>query len=192
MDIANSPNRRRLPDVRSSVIHKFNIADHEGYVIVGMFPDGSPGEMFVCMAKEGSTIGGLMDSFAKVVSIALQYGVPLEVLVRKFSHQRFEPSGYTSNQDIRYASSIVDYIFRWMDKQFSHPAPVAPPAVATEPAAVSEAAPADYAALNVKPDATKTFVNQSDAPMCSQCGQSMVRTGACYGCRNCAETSGCG
>ncbi len=115
---AGQPLRRRLPDTRAGINHKFDIAGHEGYLTVGMFEDGQPGELFITMAKEGSTIGGLMDSVATLTSMALQYGVPLEALVKKFSHQRFEPSGFTKNPEIRNASSITDYVFRWMALQF--------------------------------------------------------------------------
>ena len=115
---AGRPRRRRLPDTRRSVTHKFEIAGHEGYLVVGLFDDGSPGELFITMAKEGSTIGGLMDTIGTLTSLALQYGVPLEALVKKFAHQRFEPSGFTRNPEIRNASSITDYIFRWMALQF--------------------------------------------------------------------------
>ena len=110
--------RERLPDTRNSVTHKFSIAGHEGYINVGLYPDGRPGEVFITMAKEGSTIGGLMDSFGTAISLSLQYGVPLEVLVNKFSHTRFEPNGHTTNPDIRIAKSVVDYIFRWMGLTF--------------------------------------------------------------------------
>ena len=112
------PRRERLPDTRQSLTHKFNIAGHEGYLNVGLYPDGRPGEVFITMAKEGSTIGGLMDSFGTATSISLQYGVPLEVLVNKFSHTRFEPMGHTTNPEIRIAKSVVDYIFRWLGKTF--------------------------------------------------------------------------
>jgi len=112
------PLRRRLPETRMAVNHKFNVAGHEGYVNVGLFEDGQPGELFITMAKEGSTIGGLMDTIATLTSMSLQYGVPLEALVKKFSHQRFEPSGMTKHPDIRFASSVTDYIFRWMALQF--------------------------------------------------------------------------
>jgi ribonucleoside-diphosphate reductase alpha chain len=115
---AGLPLRRRLPETRTALTHKFDIAGHEGYLTVGLFEDGQPGELFVTMAKEGSTIGGLMDSIGALTSMALQYGVPLEALVRKFAHQRFEPSGFTKNPDIRNASSITDYVFRWMGFQF--------------------------------------------------------------------------
>ncbi|MCY2973517.1 MAG: vitamin B12-dependent ribonucleotide reductase [Planctomycetota bacterium] len=115
------PRRERLPDTRNSVTHKFNIAGHEGYINVGLYPDGRPGEVFITMAKEGSTIGGLMDSFGTATSISLQYGVPLEVLVTKFSHTRFEPMGHTTNPEIRIAKSVVDYIFRWLGLTFLPP-----------------------------------------------------------------------
>jgi ribonucleoside-diphosphate reductase alpha chain len=115
---AGQPLRRRLPETRTAVTHKFDIAGHEGYLTVGLFEDGQPGELFITMAKEGSTIGGLMDSIGTLTSLSLQYGVPLEALAKKFAHQRFEPSGFTKNPEIRNASSIIDYVFRWMAIQF--------------------------------------------------------------------------
>jgi ribonucleoside-diphosphate reductase alpha chain len=115
---AGQPLRRRLPETRKAITHKFEIASHEGYFTVGLFEDGQPGELFITMAKEGSTIGGLMDSIGTLTSMALQYGVPLEALVKKFAHQRFEPSGFTKNPDIRNASSIIDYVFRFMALEF--------------------------------------------------------------------------
>ena len=115
---AGMPLRRRLPETRTAVTHKFDIAGHEGYLTVGLFENRQPGELFITMAKEGSTIGGLMDAVGTLTSMALQYGVPLEALVKKFAHQRFEPSGFTKNPDIRNASSIIDYVFRWMACQF--------------------------------------------------------------------------
>ena len=115
---SGKPLRRRLPDTRTAVTHKFDIAGHEGYLTVGLFDDGTPGELFITMAKEGSTIGGLMDSIGTLTSLAWQYGVPLEALAKKFAHQRFEPSGFTKNPEIRNASSITDYVFRWMALQF--------------------------------------------------------------------------
>jgi ribonucleoside-diphosphate reductase alpha chain len=135
------PRRERLPDTRRSMTHKFNVAGHEGYITVGLFNDGRPGELFITMAKEGSTIGGLMDAFGTAVSMSLQYGVPLEVYVNKFSHTRFEPMGHTKNPDIRIAKSIVDYIFRWLGIEFlpgyreamlGHPAADEPTAEDTE------------------------------------------------------------
>jgi ribonucleoside-diphosphate reductase alpha chain len=112
------PRREHLPDTRASITHKFNVGGHEGYINVGLYPDGRPGELFITMAKEGSTVGGLMDAFGTAISICLQYGVPLEVLVNKFSHTRFEPMGHTTNPDIRLAKSVVDYIFRWLGVTF--------------------------------------------------------------------------
>src|SRR6185503_3005794 len=112
------PHRRRLPAERSAVTHKFDIAGHEGYITVGLYPDGQPGEIFLKMAKEGSTVSGLMDTLATTISVSLQYGVPLRDLVNKFAHVRFEPSGFTGNQEIPIAKSIVDYIFRWLGSRF--------------------------------------------------------------------------
>ena len=116
--LAGKPRRERLPDTRQSITHKFSVAGHEGYITVGLYEDGRPGELFITMAKEGSTIGGLMDAFGTSVSMSLQYGVPLEDYVRKFSHMRFEPQGHTKNPDIRIAKSIIDYIFRWLGITF--------------------------------------------------------------------------
>ena len=116
--IVERPLRRRLPDTRHAMTHKFDVAGHEGYITVGLYEDGSPGEVFITMAKEGSTIGGLMDTIATLVSVALQYGVPVESLVRKFEHVRFEPAGMTRNPEIPMAKSLVDYIFRWLAMEF--------------------------------------------------------------------------
>jgi ribonucleoside-diphosphate reductase alpha chain len=118
---ARLPHRRRLPAERSAITHKFDIAGHEGYITVGLYPDGQPGEIFLKMAKEGSTVSGLMDTLATTISVALQYGVPLKDLVNKFAHVRFEPSGFTGNQEIPIAKSIVDYIFRWLGSRFLSP-----------------------------------------------------------------------
>lgn len=115
---APRPIRRRLPDTRQSLTHKFNVAGHEGYLSVGMYEDGRPGELFITMSKEGSTISGLMDALGTAVSVALQYGVSVDALVNKFSHMRFEPCGMTENRDIPFAKSLVDYVFRWMGMQF--------------------------------------------------------------------------
>ena len=111
---ATKPHRRRLPNERTAVTHKFDISGHEGYITVGLYPDGQPGEIFLKMAKEGSTVSGLMDTLATSVSLALQYGVPLKDVVNKFAHVRFEPSGFTGNPEIPIAKSLVDYIFRWL------------------------------------------------------------------------------
>ena len=119
--VIETPKRRKLPDERHAITHKFDVAGHEGYITVGMFEDGTPGEIFLVMAKEGSTISGFADAFAQAISYALQYGVPLQALVDKFSHARFEPSGMTKNPEVRFAKSIVDYIFRWMATKFLSP-----------------------------------------------------------------------
>ncbi len=203
-----APRRRRLPDERQSITHKFDIAGHEGYITVGLYEDGQPGELFLTMAKEGSTISGFADAFAQAISYALQYGVPLQDLVDKFSHVRFEPSGMTKNADIRFAKSIVDYIFRWLavkflsvDAQFR--AGVNNREEATSPEQlildVAAARPGDAASATperLRPGGAdpkkSTFAaiqNQEDAPPCSTCGSIMVRSGACYKCSNCGTTS---
>ncbi|MGO8971839.1 MAG: vitamin B12-dependent ribonucleotide reductase [Myxococcaceae bacterium] len=190
------PLRRRLPDERKALTHKFSIGGHEGYLTVGMYEDGTPGELFVVMAKEGSVVSGLMDSFATSVSLALQYGVPLQVLVDKFSHTRFEPSGFTGNPDIPIAKSITDYIFRWLALKFGSTQPELPEASsAPEPvAAVAPAArtlPAGAAEVAATGTPRQAFLNQQDAPPCHTCGAIMYRSGACYKCNNCGATSGC-
>ena len=196
------PRRHKLPDERQSITHKFDIAGHEGYITVGLYEDGQPGELFLTMAKEGSTISGFADAFAQAISYALQYGVPLQDLVDKFSHARFEPAGMTRNPDIRFAKSIVDYIFRWMAAKFLSPeaqfrAGLNVPEVVTTP----EQLTLDVAALAKAPEATAAVTkaaskfaamqNQEDAPPCTTCGSIMVRSGACYKCANCGTTSGC-
>jgi ribonucleoside-diphosphate reductase alpha chain len=186
--------RRRLPDERRSITHKFSIGGHEGYLTVGMYDDGSPGELFVVMAKEGSVVSGLMDSFATSVSLALQYGVPLRVLVDKFSHTRFEPSGFTGNPDIPIAKSITDYIFRWLSLKFDKPAleEAEPEEAASVPAPEMKALPTPEL-RTPEPVASprQAFLNQQDAPPCHTCGAIMFRSGACYKCNNCGATSGC-
>jgi ribonucleoside-diphosphate reductase alpha chain len=180
--LATQPVRRKLPDERRAVTHKFDIAGHEGYITVGLFNDGQPGEIFLVMAKEGSTISGLMDAFATSISMALQYGVPLEALIEKFSHVRFEPSGFTKNSEIPYAKSITDYIFRWMASKFldsTAAEDVSEPGPPTE----LPAAPSDNGATSHKTEA--------DAPACHFCGSIMTRNGSCYRCANCGSTSGC-
>ena len=195
---AVKPARRHLPDERQSITHKFSIAGHEGYITVGMFEDGSPGELFITMSKEGSTISGLMDSLATSVSIALQYGVPLKVLVDKFSHARYEPSGFTNNPDIPIAKSVSDYIFRWLGKKFliedRGEAPMSGVQISAEtakkPAAILNAA-ATKAASVVEKNEKLVFETQSDAPPCHECGSIMIRSGSCYKCLECGSTSGC-
>jgi ribonucleoside-diphosphate reductase alpha chain len=198
-ETVRTPVRRKLPDERRAITHKFDIQGHEGYITVGLFEDGQPGEIFLVMAKEGSTISGFADAFAQAISYALQYGVPLQALVDKFSHVRFEPSGMTRNPEIRFAKSIVDYIFRWMASKFLSAEAQFHAGVngreleeihaaAPEPApAVSAPAPAYAAAANPH----STIQNQEDAPPCSTCGSIMIRSGACYKCVNCGNTSGC-
>jgi ribonucleoside-diphosphate reductase alpha chain len=191
---AESPDlaRRRLPDERRSVTHKFDISGHEGYITAGMYDDGSVGEIFIRMAKEGSVVSGLMDSFATAISLALQYGVPLEVLVDKFSHTRFEPSGITRNPDIPIAKSIMDYLFRWLQLKFlgAPPADDANIADGDDPrVTVSQLAP--IVPLTGKTHAAGRFHSEVDAPPCSHCGSIMVRSGTCHLCVNCGTTSGC-
>jgi ribonucleoside-diphosphate reductase alpha chain len=192
------PVRRRLPDERHSITHKFDIAGHEGYVTVGLFEDGTPGEIFLVMAKEGSTISGFADAFAQAISYALQYGVPLQVLVDKFSHARFEPSGMTKNPEVRFAKSIVDYIFRWMATKFlSAEAQYAAGVNIIEPVTDSLQPAAAPAVVPAAPATTAggyigaAIQSQEDAPPCSTCGSIMIRSGSCYKCANCGTTSGC-
>ncbi len=189
--------RRRLPDERRSITHKFAVGGHEGYLTVGMYDDGKPGELFCVMAKEGSVVSGLMDCFATSISLALQYGVPLQVLTDKFVHTRFEPSGFTNNKDIPIAKSVADYIFRWLELKFLQPQEAEPQPQEREVAALPPAVPEKSGpvelthrlkAMSVE---RATFLNQADAPPCHSCGSIMVRSGACYKCVNCGATSGC-
>ncbi len=218
---APAPVRRRLPNERKSITHKFSIGGHEGYLTVGMYEDGTAGELFVTMSKAGSSINGLMDSFATSVSIALQYGVPLQLLVNKLSHVRFEPSGFTGNPDIPIAKSIIDYIFRWLGNKFlpkegtpgqltfpgvAKDAPLEPASVEAKPLAGTETEVEPVTAKSSGPVAAvpsqptdvvqraadmRTFANMEDAPACVDCGAIMVRNAACYKCVNCGATSGC-
>jgi ribonucleoside-diphosphate reductase alpha chain len=203
--------RRKLRDERHSITHKFDIAGHEGYITVGMYDDGAPGEIFVSMSKQGSTISGLMDSFATAISYALQYGVPLQFLVDKFAHMRFEPSGFTKNPQIPYAKSIVDYLFRWLASKFlDEQARQDVGIIGGSPAngSITAESHGDHAPKLSLADAVQTtvadlgsegkdsgsrqaFINQADAPPCPDCGCIMVRNGACYKCMNCGTTSGC-
>jgi ribonucleoside-diphosphate reductase alpha chain len=195
---AGRPARRHLPDERESITHKFSIAGHEGYVTVGMFEDHTPGELFITMSKEGSTISGLMDSLATAVSIALQYGVPLKVLVDKFSHARYEPSGFTNNPEIPIAKSVSDYIFRWLGTKFLKENESAKgisgvqisAETAKKPMAILNAA-AEKAASVMERNEKVVFQMQSDAPPCHECGSIMIRNGSCYKCLECGSTSGC-
>ncbi|HKE21324.1 MAG TPA: vitamin B12-dependent ribonucleotide reductase [Bryobacteraceae bacterium] len=176
------PVRRKLPDERQSITHKFSIGGHEGYITVGMYETGEPGEIFITMAKEGSTISGLMDAFATAVSFNLQYGVPLKFLVDKFAHVRFEPSGWTGNQQIPYAKSIMDYIFRWLGAKF----------LGSEYAVTEAGETTNLRPTEPDPQQDLPFSPVvSDAPLCAECGSIMTRNGSCYKCGNCGGTSGC-
>ena len=177
------PKRRRLPSERSAITHKFSIGGHEGYITAGLYEDGVPGEIFITMSKEGSTISGLMDSFATSVSLALQYGVPLEVLTNKFSHTRYEPSGFTGNRELPIAKSITDYIFRWLALKFTSLREI-------EDTSLIESRMTSVP-TSIKESEKHIFATQADSPSCSDCGSIMVRSGACYKCGNCGSTSGC-
>jgi len=198
------PARHRLPSERAAITHKFDIQGHEGYLTVGLYEDGQPGEIFLKMAKEGSTLSGMMDSFATSVSVALQYGVPLRLFCAKFAHTRFEPAGYTGNPEIPIAKSIVDYIFRWLAARFlstedrdalgiiSRREESDDVAALTGTVTPTAAAPPGVGHATAKQLSSElTFRNQEDAPSCSDCGSLMVRNGACYKCMNCGSTSGC-
>ncbi len=191
--------RRRMPNERAGITHKFTVGGHEGYLTVGLYEDQTPGEIFVKMSKEGSTVSGLMDSFALAISLGLQHGVPLPTLVDKFTHTRFEPQGMTDNPDIRFAKSIMDYIFRWMDLKFLKGQGAGTQTAGEREAALDEAelAQGRLPLLQVVRGggesklAPSAFQNQTDAPPCHVCGTIMYRSGACYKCANCGATSGC-
>ncbi|HXJ88778.1 MAG TPA: vitamin B12-dependent ribonucleotide reductase [Candidatus Binatia bacterium] len=202
--------RHKLQEERMSVTHKFKVGDHEGYVTVGLYPNGEPGELFVTMAKEGSTVSGLMDSFALAVSIALQHGVPLKLFCEKFAHTRFEPSGWSGNPDIGYAKSIMDYIFRWLQLRFLtgqqqmlfenlRPKTSATNGHVPEMGDLNETGGSRPATNDQRPtpgsvhaaDALSSIVDLGDAPTCSFCGSIMTRNGSCYRCMSCGSTSGC-
>ncbi|MBM80878.1 MAG: ribonucleoside-diphosphate reductase, adenosylcobalamin-dependent [Planctomycetaceae bacterium] len=206
------PVRRRLPATRQSITHKFSVGGHDGYITVGLFEDGTPGELFIVMAKEGSTIGGLMDVIGTLTSMGLQYGVPLQVFVDKFSHSRFEPSGWTSNPDIPNAKSVPDYIFRWLGMQFiaGYREANAPnrgegddtpsqTLTATEMKTELMTLIESHVPPQVTPDVLADDGNrseqfarfQSDAPACDNCGAITVRNGNCYLCHNCGNSMGC-
>ena len=178
------PVRRRLPDERWALTHHFSIAGQEGYLTVGVYEDGQPGEIFITMAKQGSTISGLMDAFATVVSLALQHGVPLRVLCAKLSHMRFEPSGWSGNPKIGFAKSLMDYIARWLELKFLNgdaselfkapPTPI-PPSV-------------DLNGKNLV-EALADVVQFGDSPACKICGSLMVRSDSSYCCISCGTTA---
>jgi ribonucleoside-diphosphate reductase alpha chain len=184
--------RHRLPDERASLTHKFNFAGHEGYITVGLYPNGQPGEIFIRMAKEGSTISGLMDSFAMVFSTALQHGVPLKVICDKLAHTRFEPSGWTGNDRVGYAKSVMDYIARWLQLRFLEgeqldiftSAALRSAAVAQEMVSVSSTATEGERTIT-------DLLNVGDAPLCSVCGSQTTPSGSCFRCPTCGGTTGC-
>jgi ribonucleoside-diphosphate reductase alpha chain len=187
------------------------VGGHEGYITVGLYPSGDPGELFITMAKEGSTVSGLMDSFSCAISLALQHGVPLKMLCEKFAHTRFEPSGWTNNPDIGFAKSIMDYIFRWLQLRFltgqqqllfenlrpklsaasSQPSvdEVSPPTDDRQPT-TGDRRPRTGSPIHAA-DALSEIVDLGDAPSCHVCGSIMVRNGSCYKCMSCGSTSGC-
>jgi ribonucleoside-diphosphate reductase alpha chain len=200
--------RHKLQEERASITHKFNVGGHEGYITVGLYPDGEPGELFITMAKEGSTVSGLMDSFALAISIALQHGVPLKLYCEKFAHTRFEPSGWTNNPEIGFAKSIMDYIFRWLQVRFltgqqqmlfenlrlkAGGAPRAPETegVGDLHASTETRTPESRAGSVHASDALSSIVDLGDAPSCHYCGAIMTRNGSCYRCMSCGSTSGC-
>jgi ribonucleoside-diphosphate reductase alpha chain len=194
--VVAAPQRRRLPDDRVEVGRKFRVGEYEGYIHVGLFEDGTPGDIFVDIAKEGTTLAGLMNSFMISVSLGLQYGVPLEVYVSKFSHMRFEPSGLTNDEDIRSAKSIVDYIFRWMGKKFltaeqQEEAGILTPEVKARLAAQYAGGEREVGVEPAPPGQTALFNQWEDAVECARCGGRMVRTGSCYTCRDCGTNTGC-
>ena len=198
--------RHRLPDERAAVTHKFTIGEHEGYITIGEYADGSPGEVFVQISKEGSAVSGLMDAVGALTSVALQSGVPLATLVKKFRHMRFEPSGWTRSPDIGHADSILDYVFRWMGNRYpsdeegdaaagqarlvlEEDIVLADEAKGPTPITAGLAEPRARYETGNGPDAS--FQNQLDAPPCAECGSIMVRSGSCFRCYNCGATSGC-
>jgi ribonucleoside-diphosphate reductase alpha chain len=187
--------REKMPVERASVTHKFSVGGHEGYITVGMYADGRPGEIFIKMSKEGSTLSGVMDGLALTISLGLQYGVPLKVFVDKLVNTRFEPSGITANANIRFVSSVLDYIARWLGGRFispdylklnsgEHAAPIAPSPLPTM-------AESMMASLQAGTASSKPRDAHEGAPTCSECGMLMVPNGACYKCENCGSTSGC-
>ena len=204
-----TPFRRRMPATRQSITHKFEVAGHEGYLTVGMYEDRRPGELFITMAKEGSTVGGTMDAFGTAISLCLQYGVPVQELCKKFAHSRFEPSGFTKNPNIPMAKSIVDYIFRWLDMTFPggqakeperpEPEVAAGDAERAEPETqfLPEPEPMTVSANSRNADEESRRVDEQfnhfmeDAPACDLCGAITVRNGACYRCYNCGNSMGC-
>jgi ribonucleoside-diphosphate reductase alpha chain len=197
--LAAKPTRRVMPVDRQEIGRKFQVGEYEGYIHVGLFPEGDPGDVFVDIAKEGTTLAGLMNAFMIAVSVGIQYGVPLEVFISKFAHMRFEPSGITNDPDIRIAKSIPDYVFRWMGKRFLDAETQADLGIMSQAVRDQMAAglghqPAQQPADRPEPAPGQTalFNAWEDAVECAKCGGRKVRTGACYTCRDCGDNSGCG
>ena len=185
--------RRKLPDERKAITHKFSIGGHEGYLIVGMYKEGAPGELFIKMSKEGSTLSGFMDGLALSISIGLQYGVPLKTLVDKLTNTRFEPSGFTENPGLHYSSSVLDYIARWLGGKFLSAEYLKPrtPLSEGEMTTRGDGASGAVSSKVMSAQTGKPFSEVGDAPSCSNCGMLMVPNGSCYKCVNCGSTSGC-
>lgn len=192
-DVFARAQRRKLPDERKSITHKFSVGGHEGYIIVGMYEEGTPGEIFIKMAKEGSTLSGFMDGLALSISIGLQYGVPLKALVDKLTNTRFEPSGFTENPVIRYSSSVLDYIARWLAGKFLSSEYLKPRAASSDQDMIRPAisSPDVEAAHHKLIQSSNSGGTTGDAPSCPTCGMLMVPNGSCYKCVNCGSTSGC-
>lgn len=198
LGVVSKASRRKLPDERPSVTKKFNVGGHEGYIHVGLYPDGTPGEIFVTMSKEGSTIGGLMDAFATAVSIGLQYGAPLEDLVRKFRNMRFEPSGFCPGDELVHtATSPVDYVARYLEEKFLKEAPPTGGTVFESNHFGTVVVKHEVVSHNISggdSSSKEPFIAEtvSDAPPCSNCGTLTVRAGSCHTCPSCGTTTGCG
>lgn len=194
-DLFGRAQRRKLPDERKSITHKFSIGGHDGYIIVGMYKEGTPGEIFINIAKEGSTLSGFMDGLALSISIGLQYGVPLKAIADKLTNTRFEPSGFTENPSIRYASSVLDYIARWLGGKFLSPQYLRPRAAVSDEDGEVVQPTVNTPTANTAGCKSIRPRNRSntteDAPSCPTCGMFMVPNGSCYKCVNCGSTSGC-
>ena len=175
------PVRAKLPQTRTGINHRFNIGGHQGYILVNTYPNGQPGEVFIRIAKEGSTLAGMMNTISILTSIALQHGVPLTLLCEKFRDTRFEPAGWSENKDVGYATSIVDYIFHWMELKFTK-----------NPAERQKSLERLRLAVSPSPQLPLQQVQDENAPACTHCGSIMVRAGSCFSCTTCGETSGCG
>jgi len=191
-DLFARAHRRKLADERKSITHKFSVGGHKGYLIVGMYEEGTPGEIFIKMSKEGSTLSGFMDGLALSISVGLQHGVPLKTLVDKLTNTRFDPSGFTENPSIRYASSVLDYIARWMGGRFLSPEYLKPRIAVGEQEPNQSGAVMSSNAKDSEPaDRGNGLASVSHAPSCTTCGMLMVPNGSCYKCVNCGSTGGC-